>query len=815
MFKNCYAKLCRYGDLDFKNNYRTSYESQKIQGLGATVGGYLVWRRTLIMPCTVLLSMACVIQCVLTGATYFQGYRNFIKRFVGEAIWTNVFCPDDTKPCKAADGFIGVYYVLMVSDLILCLVAAIACMLLVRATRSWSHFNTTAKMLRRAYGALFGAPFILLLILAPAQFVNVGQTQQLLCAERAGDLLPPGIAVTKAQINELCAEDIDQWATSLNQTLAASGRLRDPKSGSCSFVQAETKKASAAFAASGAACEDVPAATFTAASATLPVKDCAQAASLGLCTFSDPKVSSTIQSSCPLACGLCSVTAECYDNDAKFAEFGNPNGVTTCAAALAAGWCTHSKASVRTTVRRTCPVSCNECSAECVDRDEAFDLQGNPGGLTSCAGALAYGPNGDVNLCTATDRPSLRSITRTVCVASCGLCPSGRRRLLELSRLYRGDEMTGRDGEAVEEGAVGRLPADDAAAAALPPRHHRSRALQASSLKTAFDAGGVSGSERLKLDGCVDPLVVTAVGALEVTLSDEVIIGAIALRRSASVLATLLPAAIGLGMGAGAGATQAKTLLTQSRQPARLANIIVVTSIIFVTAILGIVNQLLASGWGTLSTLCIICTLAVWLPFGLGAAHVKPLSAVGASIVHPAPSESVVAAVGRRKHVATLLMLMAALFLGCFLGLSSAVSMVTQQLVETQKQLHASVRAGSNQGNWGPFLFLLLSICQTLFEVIAKTYLAQAFYTDSGVIAVTLMWHNDRADTAEVAEKRADELAEVAHALGRDQSKRQITERPRARPPRGGEGGPDEPDLDHSAQMAVAVDVPQQMSSAV
>ena len=53
MFKNCYAKLCRYGDLDFKNNYRTRYESQKIQGLGATAGGYLVWRRTLIMPCTI------------------------------------------------------------------------------------------------------------------------------------------------------------------------------------------------------------------------------------------------------------------------------------------------------------------------------------------------------------------------------------------------------------------------------------------------------------------------------------------------------------------------------------------------------------------------------------------------------------------------------------------------------------------------------------------------------------------------------------------------------------------------------------------
>ncbi len=44
--------FCRYSDLDFANNYRTKYESTKIEGLGRTVGGYLVWRRTLILPCT-------------------------------------------------------------------------------------------------------------------------------------------------------------------------------------------------------------------------------------------------------------------------------------------------------------------------------------------------------------------------------------------------------------------------------------------------------------------------------------------------------------------------------------------------------------------------------------------------------------------------------------------------------------------------------------------------------------------------------------------------------------------------------------------
>lgn len=270
-------------------------------------------------------------------------------------------------------------------------------------------------------------------------------------------------------------------------------------------------------------------------------------------------------------------------------------------------------------------------------------------------------------------------------------------------------------------------------------------------------------------------------GSTQVTLSDEVVVGAIALRRGATVLLTLLPASLGLAMGAGAGATQAKTLLAHSRMPARLANIIVVTSLIFVAAILGIVNQLLASAWGTLFCLSILGALAVWLPVGLGVGSVPSLSAIGASIVHPASADNVVAAVTRRKYLVQALMILAVLFLACFLGLSSAVSMVTQQLTELQRDMQATMTAGKRRGNWGPFIQIVLSIIQTLLELIAKTYLAQAFYTDSGVVAVTLMWHNDRADSAEEAEKRSEELAEVAYALGKDATTRQITERPRTR----------------------------------
>jgi hypothetical protein len=376
------AKLFRYSDLSFANNYRTKYESSKIEGLGPSVGGYLVWRRTLILPCTALLCVAFVIQCVLVVGTYFQGYRGFIRNFVGEAIWANVFCPDETKPCKAADGFIGVYYVLMISDIILCLVAGAACVLLVISTRTWPNFRSSARYLRRAYGMLFTAPFVLLLVFAPAQFVNVGQTQQLLCAERAGDLVPPGAGINAASIKSICDKPIEQWDTELNSTLSSQGRLRDPKTGSCSYAQGELAKATTAFASSGKPCVDVPAATIAAAAKGMPLKDCSQISALGLCTFHDTNVRTGVLTACPLACGICSVKTECYDNDAKFIEMGSPNNVTSCASANALGWCTHPKAKVKQAVTEACPLTCGSCTGPCEDRDAAFDLQGNPQGLT-------------------------------------------------------------------------------------------------------------------------------------------------------------------------------------------------------------------------------------------------------------------------------------------------------------------------------------------------------------------------------------------------------------------------------------------------
>ena len=79
----------------------------------------------------------------------------------------------------------------------------------------------------------------------------------------------------------------------------------------------------------------------------------------------------------------------------------------------------------------------------------------------------------------------------------------------------------------------------------------------------------------MRNDGCIEPIILEMVSVLEVSLSNEVIIGAVALRSSSSVLLTLLPAALGLALGAGQGSTIAKSLLPSHRLPARLAAIVV------------------------------------------------------------------------------------------------------------------------------------------------------------------------------------------------------------------------------------------------
>ena len=132
-------------------------------------------------------------------------------------------------------------------------------------------------------------------------------------------------------------------------------------------------------------------------------------------------------------------------------------------------------------------MGCGLCDTECVDEEEAFDLNDNPMGLRTCAQAISYGAQ-DRNLCNAPNA-NLSSFVRRVCRKSCGECEARR----SLQRTFRG------------------------------PRRALQPSLQEQMQST------LSGDGVVKLDGCVDPFVISAVNVLTISLSDEVSIGAILL----------------------------------------------------------------------------------------------------------------------------------------------------------------------------------------------------------------------------------------------------------------------------------------------
>ena len=76
---------------------------------------------------------------------------------------------------------------------------------------------------------------------------------------------------------------------------------------------------------------------------------------------------------------------------------------------------------------------------------------------------------------------------------------------------------------------------------------------------------------------------------------------------------------------------------------------------------------------------------------------------------------------------------------------------------------------------------MILPGFQSLFSLIAKTYLAQAFYMDAAVYSIVSIWHTEKSDSSEVGRRRAQELSEVAHALNKSAEQRMMTERPRNR----------------------------------
>lgn len=358
---------------------RTAAETAATAQLTRHVGGYLVWRRTILLPCTCLLVLACVAELMRLGIEYSSGQTGWVEQLVGPTIWKGVFCPKE--PCAAADGMSGVFYAVMISDILLFMIAVSASFLCVQASRHWAVYRQSSRDLRRAYAMIFFAPFLLSLLLAPAQFVDVQRTQQVLCEERLRELIPQGAA--RAQAQAVCQEPIDQWATSLNQTLYDLGQLRDPETGTCARSQALLDTASAQFAAQGGLCENDEAALQRQAQGTA-IRSCEQAASLGFCTTAISEARVSMLASCPLACDICVPYPACEDHDSHFAEIGNPNGLTSCAVAAGRGLCNATSARIRKEIRGTCPLACGICQKQCLDVDAIFDLRDNPLGIETC-----------------------------------------------------------------------------------------------------------------------------------------------------------------------------------------------------------------------------------------------------------------------------------------------------------------------------------------------------------------------------------------------------------------------------------------------
>ena len=119
-----------------------------------------------------------------------------------------------------------------------------------------------------------------------------------------------------------------------------------------------------------------------------------------------------------------------------------------------------------------------------------------------------------------------------------------------------------------------------------------------------------------------------------------------------------------------------------------------------------------------------------------------------------------VAAVACRKWAVTVWLALAVVFGVLFLSIATTVSVLTDKIDEFQAAF-----AQSAQGDPGPLGVLLLPWVHLVLVAIAKTYLAQVFYTDQAVLQMTLMHRSDKSDPVGMREQRARELDAVAQTM--------------------------------------------------
>lgn len=146
--------LCRAGDFHFAELQLTAHEQRVLDAFAPSTEriakGYLAWRRTLIAPMAVLLSLATMLSICIVVATYAPGQKDFLERLVGPELWIKIFCPTE-HPCSShTAGLESVYAVLLLTDALLALVSVVSCVLLLLASRQWASYARSAARVRYA-----------------------------------------------------------------------------------------------------------------------------------------------------------------------------------------------------------------------------------------------------------------------------------------------------------------------------------------------------------------------------------------------------------------------------------------------------------------------------------------------------------------------------------------------------------------------------------------------------------------------------------------------------------------------------------------
>ena len=296
----------RMFDLRFPQLKLTAYEKRKLQGLGPAMSGFLAWRRSTLRPVVLFALLGIIFRTMSLVITYGPvSPRNFLSDYFGSTLWNTVFCLSLT--CKAVESLSGIMYAQAAADALLLLVFIVALVLLVRATRQWHEYRRSSSHVRYAYSATFFAPFVLLLLLPSAQFVDVQGLQQALCLEHTTKLFSMELAnalpakPTPAELRATCEKPINEWGTTFASSLNASACSSAVQAAQSALSSQQLSTLADAAVAALGECEDKGAAAFAAAGNPGGLQDCAQvvASPLGICTLNNPTVRQAVTLLCP------------------------------------------------------------------------------------------------------------------------------------------------------------------------------------------------------------------------------------------------------------------------------------------------------------------------------------------------------------------------------------------------------------------------------------------------------------------------------------------------------------------------------------